>query len=161
VIQPVHGPDGPAEGEVAGEDDVLPLQGDEHRPLHGPRADPGDGRQLGEDLVVGQAAQPVCVQPAVGEPLRQVAQRADLPPGTIAPLTGVAVSPTRKAMRSAIACGAARAPELAQSTLAEGESYADLLADRSAFEEFYADAARGAGAVRLAQLAVEHLLGAR
>jgi len=57
----------------------------------------------------------------------------------------------------------ARVPELAQPTLAEGESYAELLADRSAFEDFDADAAavRGAGAVRLAQLAVEHLLGAR
>jgi len=48
-------------------------------------------------------------------------------------------------------------------TLGEGETYADLLADRSAFEEFDVDAvaARGFGFVRLNQLAVEHLLGAR
>jgi xylose isomerase len=61
------------------------------------------------------------------------------------------------------ALAAARVPELAQPTLADGEGYADLLADRSAFEEFDAEAAgrRGAGAVRLGQLAVEHLLGAR
>jgi xylose isomerase len=61
------------------------------------------------------------------------------------------------------ALGAARVPELAQPTLAEGESYEDLLADRSAFEEFDADAAgrQGYGVVRLSQLAVEHLLGAR
>jgi xylose isomerase len=61
------------------------------------------------------------------------------------------------------ALAAARVPELARPTLAEGESYEDLLADRSAFEEFDADAAgrRGAGVVRLGQLAVEHLLGAR
>jgi xylose isomerase len=61
------------------------------------------------------------------------------------------------------ALAAARVPELATPTLAEGESYDDLLADRSAFEDFDADAAatRGAGAVRLAQLAVEHLVGAR
>ncbi len=54
-------------------------------------------------------------------------------------------------------------PELAQPTLAAGETYEDLLADRSAFEEFDVDAAaeRGAGAVRLSQLAVEHALGAR
>ena len=47
-------------------------------------------------------------------------------------------------------------------TLAPGESYGDLLADRSAFEEFDADAAgrRGYGFVRLDQLAVEHLMGA-
>jgi xylose isomerase len=61
------------------------------------------------------------------------------------------------------ALAAARVAELAAPTLADGESYEDLLADRSAFEDFDADAAgaRGAGVVRLAQLAVEHLLGAR
>jgi xylose isomerase len=61
------------------------------------------------------------------------------------------------------ALAAARVPELARPTLADGESYEDLLADRSAFEEFDVDAAaaRGAGAVRLSQLALEHLLGAR
>ncbi|MGY1602252.1 xylose isomerase [Geodermatophilus sp. SYSU D00815] len=61
------------------------------------------------------------------------------------------------------ALAAARVPELAQPSLAEGETYEDLLADRSAFEEFDVDAAaaRGAGAVRLSQLAVEHLTGAR
>ena len=58
---------------------------------------------------------------------------------------------------------AARVPELAQPTLGAGETHDDLLADRSAFEDFDVDAAaaRGAGAVRLAQLAVEHLTGAR
>jgi xylose isomerase len=58
---------------------------------------------------------------------------------------------------------AARVPELAVPTLAEGESYADLLADRSAFEDFDADAvaALGYSFVQLDQLAVEHLLGAR
>ena len=61
------------------------------------------------------------------------------------------------------ALAAARVAELAQPTLADGESYQELLADRSAFEDFDADAAgaRGAGVERLAQLAVEHLLGAR
>jgi xylose isomerase len=58
---------------------------------------------------------------------------------------------------------AARVAELATPTLAAGESYEDLLADRAAFDDFDAEAAgaRGGGAVRLAQLAVEHLLGAR
>ncbi|NLT56904.1 MAG: xylose isomerase [Actinomycetales bacterium] len=61
------------------------------------------------------------------------------------------------------AMAAARIGELAVPTLADGESYADLLADRSAFEDFDADAAgaRGCGYVRLDQLAVEHLMGAR
>jgi xylose isomerase len=54
-------------------------------------------------------------------------------------------------------------PESAQPTLAEGETYEQLLADRSAFEDFDAESAgaRRVGAVRLAQLALEHLLGAR
>jgi xylose isomerase len=53
--------------------------------------------------------------------------------------------------------------ELAAPTLSPGESYADLLADRSAFEDFDADAVgeRGYGFGRLDQLAIEHLLGAR
>jgi xylose isomerase len=61
------------------------------------------------------------------------------------------------------ALAAARVAELRQPTLAPGESYADLLADRSAFEDFDPDAAGrpGYGFVRLNQLALEHLLGAR
>jgi xylose isomerase len=57
----------------------------------------------------------------------------------------------------------ARVGELSVPTLGAGETYSDLLADRSAFEDFDADttAERGAGVVRLNQLAVEHLLGAR
>ncbi|GAA1917450.1 xylose isomerase [Arthrobacter gandavensis] len=53
--------------------------------------------------------------------------------------------------------------ELAEPTLAAGESTADLLADTAAFEEFDADAAaqRSFGFIRLNQLALEHLLGAR
>jgi xylose isomerase len=54
-------------------------------------------------------------------------------------------------------------PELATPTLAPGETYADLLADRTAFEDFDPDAAgeRGYGFVKLHQLAIEHVLGAR
>ena len=53
--------------------------------------------------------------------------------------------------------------ELRAPTLGAGESLADLLADRAAFEDFDADKAaeRGYGFVALNQLAVEHLLGAR
>ncbi len=53
--------------------------------------------------------------------------------------------------------------DLSVPTLAEGESYRELLADRSAFEDFDADTAgaRGYGFVRLNQLAIEHLMGAR
>ncbi|GAB3196958.1 xylose isomerase [Geodermatophilus arenarius] len=57
----------------------------------------------------------------------------------------------------------AAVPELAQPTLGDGETYEQLLADRSAFEDFDAAAAgaRRGGQVRLSQLALEHLLGAR
>ncbi len=53
--------------------------------------------------------------------------------------------------------------ELAEPTLADGETYTDLLADRSAFEEFDAASVgdRGYAFGALDQLAVEHLLGAR
>ncbi len=59
---------------------------------------------------------------------------------------------------------ASRVGELSVPTLAEGESYADLLGDRSAFEDFDPAAyfgGKGFGFVRLQQLATEHLLGAR
>jgi xylose isomerase len=61
------------------------------------------------------------------------------------------------------ALAAARVGELSTPTLGEGESYDDLLADRTAYEDFDADAAgaRGAAFVRLNQLAVQHVLGAR
>ena len=61
------------------------------------------------------------------------------------------------------ALAASRVGELAVPTLADGESYLDLLADRGAFEDFDADAAgeRGFGFVALQQIAIEHLLGAR
>ncbi|MGW4829367.1 xylose isomerase [Amycolatopsis japonica] len=61
------------------------------------------------------------------------------------------------------ALDAALVPELATPTLNEGETAADLLADRSAFEDFDPDKAaeRGYGFIRLSQLALEHLTGAR
>jgi len=53
--------------------------------------------------------------------------------------------------------------ELAVPTLSPGETLTDLLTDRSAFEDFDPDATaeRSYGFVRLNQLAIEHLLGAR
>lgn len=58
---------------------------------------------------------------------------------------------------------ASRLDQLARPTLADGESLADLLADRAAFEEFdvEAAAARGMAFEQLDQLALEHLLGTR
>ncbi|GIE81499.1 xylose isomerase [Actinoplanes philippinensis] len=61
------------------------------------------------------------------------------------------------------ALAAAKVAELGVPTLNPGESYSDLLADRSAFEDFDADAAGAQGYhfVKLNQLAIEHVLGAR
>ncbi|WP_108249566.1 xylose isomerase [Planctomonas deserti] len=59
---------------------------------------------------------------------------------------------------------AARVPEIRTNTLNDGESYDDLLADRSAYEDFDAEqyfGGKGFGFVRLQQLMLEHLLGAR
>ena len=59
------------------------------------------------------------------------------------------------------ALSTAKVTELAQPTLNPGETLEDLVADRSAFEDFDVEAkgAYGYGNVALAQLAVEHLLG--
>ena len=56
-----------------------------------------------------------------------------------------------------------RLDELARPTLDEGEAPAALLADRTAFEDFDAEAAAGRGMAfeRLDQLAMDHLLAAR
>ncbi|MDG4805862.1 xylose isomerase [Micromonospora sp. WMMD1120] len=61
------------------------------------------------------------------------------------------------------ALAASKVGDLSTPTLNDGEGYEELLADRSAFEDVDVDAvaARGFAFVRLNQLAVEHLLGAR
>jgi xylose isomerase len=54
--------------------------------------------------------------------------------------------------------------QINEPTLNAGESYADLLADRTSYEDFDAAAyfgGKGFGFVRLNQLALEHLIGAR
>ncbi|EIE99435.1 xylose isomerase [Saccharomonospora glauca] len=64
--------------------------------------------------------------------------------------------------RVAEALERSRVTELSQPTLGEGETIADLKADRTAFEDFDAEAAaeRGYAYAQLSQLAFEHLLGA-
>ena len=58
---------------------------------------------------------------------------------------------------------ASRLDELALTTLGDGEKLSDLLADRSAFEDFDIEAAakRGMAFEHLDQLAMDHLLGIR
>jgi xylose isomerase len=58
---------------------------------------------------------------------------------------------------------ASQVAELSVPTLGESETYSDLLADRSAFEEFdvKTKAVHGYGFAHLDQLAIEHVLGAR
>ncbi|MEV2242116.1 xylose isomerase [Micromonospora sp. NPDC049891] len=61
------------------------------------------------------------------------------------------------------ALAASKVGELGVPTLGDGEGYAELLSDTSAFESYDVDAAaaKGFGFIRLNQLAVEHVLGAR
>lgn len=62
------------------------------------------------------------------------------------------------------ALGNAKVDELSTPTLNEGEGYAELLRDRASFEDLDPDAyfgGNGFGFVRLQQLAMEHLMGAR
>jgi xylose isomerase len=61
------------------------------------------------------------------------------------------------------AMAAAGVPDLSQPTLAPGETFADLLNDRSAFEDFDTDTAgkRATNIERLDQLALDHILGVR
>ena len=59
---------------------------------------------------------------------------------------------------------AAKVDEVNTPTLNEGESYDALIADRSSYEDFDSAAyfdGKGFGFVRLQQLAMEHLMGAR
>jgi xylose isomerase len=62
------------------------------------------------------------------------------------------------------ALAAAKVDEINRPTLSDGEGYAELLADRGAYEDFDASPyydGRGFGFVRVQQLTIEHLLGAR
>jgi xylose isomerase len=61
------------------------------------------------------------------------------------------------------ALAAAKVPELSTPTLNDGETYDDLLNDRTTFEDFDVDAAgaQGYGFVKLHQLAIDHVLRAR
>lgn len=56
---------------------------------------------------------------------------------------------------------AAGVAELSRPSLDEGETYRDLLADRSSFEDYDLPTARtkGFGFARIQRLAIEHLLG--
>jgi len=62
------------------------------------------------------------------------------------------------------ALAAAKVDEIKRPTLSAGEGYAELLADRASYEDFDASPyydGRGFGFVRVQQLTIEHLLGAR
>ena len=61
------------------------------------------------------------------------------------------------------ALAAAEVAELSRPSLNEGETYDDLLADRSSFEDYDLEGARtkGYGFARLQRLAIEHLMGVR
>ena len=64
-VELIGGLDGLAERQVAWQDDVFSAERDEHGALYRPRAYPGNGRELCHQLVVGETAQHVRVQPTV------------------------------------------------------------------------------------------------
>src|SRR5690242_11145894 len=87
----IGGLDGLTQSKVARQDDVFSLERDEEGALHRPGTYPRDCGELCHDLVVGQATQDLRVQPAVRQPLGEVAECADLPPGEpgLAELAGI------------------------------------------------------------------------
>jgi hypothetical protein len=62
-----------AQREVAGQHYIFSVQSEDQGSLHGPGTYPGNLAELGDDVLVGQCAQRVSVQPAVGQPLGEVA----------------------------------------------------------------------------------------
>jgi hypothetical protein len=80
VVELVVGLDGLTERQVTRQHDVFAAESDKQGTLYRPRAYPGDSGELGDDLVVGQAAQRLLVQAAVRQPFGEVAEGADLPP---------------------------------------------------------------------------------
>ena len=80
MVELVRAPDCLAQRQVARQDHVFSAEGDEEDTLSGPGADPGDGGELGNELVVGQGAQDIGVESAVRQPLGEITQRPDLSP---------------------------------------------------------------------------------
>ena len=148
---------------------------------HGPKFD--------QDLVFGHGdllrrvrARSTCWRTAAPAAVRPTTARATSTTSRCAPRTSTASGRRRRPTCGPTCCSRSGAkafradPEVQEALAASGAQRArrrrplarasrcdDLLADRSAFEDFDADAAgaHGYGFVRLDQLAVEHLLGAR
>src|SRR5258705_10306055 len=70
MVEPIRGLNRLSEREVARQHDVFPLERKDEGALDGPRTYPGNGGELGHELVVREAAQDLQGQPAVGQPLR-------------------------------------------------------------------------------------------
>ena len=66
MVELIGGPDGLAQGQVARQDDVFSAERDEEGALHGPRPDPRNGGEFRDEFVVGQLAQGILVQAAIG-----------------------------------------------------------------------------------------------
>ena len=52
MIQPIGASYRLTQSKIAGQDDILPSEGDEQGALRGPRPDARNGRQLGDEIVV-------------------------------------------------------------------------------------------------------------
>jgi hypothetical protein len=73
VVQLVGVAHGLTQREVAGQHYIFSVQSEDQGALHSPRAYPRNLGELCDDLLVGQCAQRVDVQPAVGQPFGEVA----------------------------------------------------------------------------------------
>jgi hypothetical protein len=80
AVELIGGLDSLTERKIAGQDDVLSLERDDERTLHGPGAYSRNCGELCHEVVVWQAAQDVRVQPAIRQPLGEVTECVDLPP---------------------------------------------------------------------------------
>ena len=78
MIESVGSLDRAPEREVAREEHVGPIEGDEQEPARRPRPDPGHLAQGRLDLLVGHAGERLVAEASVAEPLRERAQRLTL-----------------------------------------------------------------------------------
>lgn len=80
MVELISALDGLAQRQVAWQDHILSPKGDKEGALSGPWSDPGDGGELGNEIIVGQTAEDIGVQSAVRQPFGEITQRADLSP---------------------------------------------------------------------------------
>ena len=80
VVELTGGLDGSTERKIARQDDVLSVERNDERALHGPGTYPRNCGELCHEIVVWQAAQDAGIQPAIRQSLGEVTECVDLAP---------------------------------------------------------------------------------